>query len=177
MKLKVLVGFLVLLIAINLGTIGSYLYFQISEKDKAFIPPEQTQPPFNHVERRSLRLKKNQRRELRKLLHELHYESQDLRLKLMRLEEETFSLLQADTIAAIVLDEKLKAVAMVRLEMSRKAVRKLIETKSFLSPDQRQHFFEAIMQVRPGGPGLRGNFPGRSPDSRFYKKDFKKRNN
>ena len=177
MKLKILVGVLIFLIAINLGTIGSYLYFQIFKLDKEVVTADLKQPTFHHGKRRRLRLDKNQRKELRKLLRELHSESRDLRLNLMRLEEEAFNLLGVDTIAEDELDKKLKDIADIRLEMSRKAIQKLIETKSFLSPDQRQHFFQAIMQVRTDRPGLRGDFPGRSPDSRFFKKDFKKRQN
>jgi uncharacterized membrane protein len=164
MKLKVLVVILIFLFAINFGAIGSYLYFRISKPEKRMITQELRQRPFHNGKRKLLRLDKNQRKELRKLLRELHSETQDLQLKLMRLEEEAFNLLQEEIISDNELDEKLKAIADLRLEMSRKAVQKLIETKSFLSPDQRQHFFEAIMQVRPGKPGLRGHFPGRSPE-------------
>jgi uncharacterized membrane protein len=162
MKIKLLIAALVLLIAINLGTLGSYVYIQFF-KEKRPSPAEMFgRPPFAPGERPDLRLKKEQRKQLRNLLMEFGEETEILRTQVMELEQETFLLMQQTPVSMETVDQKLKEISDIRLTIMQRAVKKMINAKSFLSPAQQRHFFKAMTFSRPGmHKGRRP--PGRRP--------------
>jgi Spy/CpxP family protein refolding chaperone len=151
MKLKILVGILVLLIVVNLAALGSFLYMQWRN------PP---QPEFQRMGRGprfELNLDKSQRQQLRALLREFQTETKPINDQIHRLEDEIFELLQEDSVDPGGIEDKLKEIAALRLEISKRIVDKFRETRKFLSPVQQRHFYRSLMQVRPGpmGPGPR----------------------
>jgi len=167
MKIKILIGALILLIAINLGTLGSYLYLEYFNKPDV---PEWERPPRPHFrppDRKEFRLDRNQRKQLGKLLREIHQESQPLRKQLWEAERATFALLQQDTLPVRQIDENLQQMGNLRIQMIRIAILKMQEAKSFLTVEQREHFFNAIMMARPGLPEPGKNMTGRPPRPDF----------
>jgi Spy/CpxP family protein refolding chaperone len=158
MKIKLLVGVLVLLILINLATIGTHLYLRFFRHEGG--PPGHLLPP-GHMPPMMEQMSEEQRHKLFALMDSFHEETDGLRKHTGELEGEAFKLLQQNPVQQEKVDAKLKELADVRLEISRKAVEKMIEAKSFLTPEQQQHFFDAVMSGRPpgqpphGGPGFR----------------------
>jgi len=168
MKIKLLIAALVLLIAINLGTLGSYLYVQYF-KPKKPSPVEMFGRPHFPAERRpDLGLKKEQREKLRNLLMEFAEETQSLRRQVMELEQETFLLMQQTPVPMDTVDQRLQEISDIRLQIMKKAIKKMIHAKSFLTPEQQHHFFKAITFLRPGLHEGRRPSGGRPP-----KPDFK----
>ncbi len=161
MKMKILVGVLVFLILINLATIGTHLYLRFFHHGAE--PPGHMPPP-GHLPPMLEQMNEEQRHKLFALMDSFHDETDGLRKHTDEIEGETFKLLQENPVQHDKVDAKLKELADARLEISRKAVGKMIEAKSFLTPEQQQHFFDAVMSGRPaglppprGGPHLRGH--------------------
>ncbi len=160
MKIKVLVGVLIFLIVINLATIGSYVYLKITNEPNRHMPlmplvegPERPLPP----DRPELKLNKGQREKLINLLRSFREKTIGLRQQMRKLEDDTFVLLQKDTVSPKQVDANLQKISEIKLEISKEAVNKLIDAKKFLSPEQQKHFYNALMQIRP-------EFSQRAPD-------------
>ncbi len=108
-------------------------------------------------------MKKEQRQQLRKLLREFHADTQPQRKQIWTLEQETFEFLQQDPLPMDKIEEKLKEVVDLRLQISKAAIDKMVSARSFLTPEQRERFFEAIIQSRPEMPDGRPTFPRHRP--------------
>jgi len=169
MKTKLLITALVLLIAINLGTLGSYLYIQFSTPKRPGPAEMFGRPHFPPGGRPDLGLKKEQRKQLRNLLMEFGEETESLRSQVMKFEQETFLIMQQTPVPMEEVDQKLNEISDIRLQIMQRAVKKMISAKSFLTPEQQKHFFEAITFSRPGMHEGR-RFPGRRPPQPDFNK-------
>lgn len=169
MKIKLLIVALVLLIAINLGTLGSYVYIQFFNGKKPSPAEMFRRPHFPPGERPDLSLKKEQRKQLRNLLMEFAEETESLRTQVMELEQQTFLLMQQTPVPMETVDQNLQELSDIRLQIMQRAVKKMINAKSFLTPEQQRHFFKAMTFSRPGmHEGSRP--PGRRPPRPDFKK-------
>lgn len=182
MKTKILIGILVFLIVINLATIGTYIYLKVTH-ERAYttelLPPGGRMPQGMPGNDPMMQLTEEQRHKLFDLMHGFHEEARTLNARVMDIERETFKLLHETPVPQEKVDAKLKEISDIRLEISKKAARKLIEAKEFLSPEQQERFFDAIMQARQefgGPPPMRGGMPPperfRHPDSMGFEPPF-----
>jgi Spy/CpxP family protein refolding chaperone len=163
MKIKILIGILLVLIVINLGTIGTYLYLQ-STRDRNIPRWDQNRrPPFHPNHRPEMKLDRKQRHQLRNLLREFQQENKDIRSRIWELERTTFDLLQQKNIPQDQVNQNLKELSEYRLKLMTAAVEKMIKAKSFLTPEQQKPFFDIIMESRPAPPF--GMEPGAGPPS------------
>jgi Spy/CpxP family protein refolding chaperone len=152
MKIKILIGILLVLIVINLGTIGTYLYLQLNRTKNIPRWDQSRRPPFPSDHRSEMNLNKQQRHQLRNLLQEFQRENEDIRNQIWELERTTFDLLQQENIPQNQVDLNLKQLSDYRLKLMTAAVEKMIKAKSFLNPEQQKHFFDFIMESRPAPP-------------------------
>lgn len=166
MKIKILVGILVFLIVVNLAALGSFLYMQWRN------PPLPEFQRMGQGPRFELNLDKSQRQQLRTLLKEFRTETKPLNDQIHQLEDEIFELLQEDAVDPGRVEDKLKEIAALRLEISHRIIAKFYETREFLSPVQQRHFYRSLMQARPGpmGPGPR--FQGGRPNPPLHNPSF-----
>jgi len=161
MRLKLLVGILVFLIVVNLATIGTYLYYRIEQHPAEIrdFPPGAPIPPPLHD------LGTIERTKLLKLMMDFHDETMELRDSVRSLEHESYILFQENPVSKDKINAKLQEIAAIRLEISKKAAARFIEAKTFLTQEQAERFFGAIMQARPDGPDGPPPFRGgRPPD-------------
>ena len=152
MKIKLLVGGLVFLIIINLVTIGTFLYLQFNKSDHRFKYRAQDSlmiPPFLHSDNRGERLSKEQREKLFGLFDKFRKETKDVNEEIRVTQEEIKDILMSETVNELELNEKMQKIADLRLDISTRAVKNIIEAKSFLTGEQIEHFVRAIMQFRP----------------------------
>ena len=161
MKVKILVGILVLLITINLGTLGSYLYFRWIHIDRTPPAGARFRSSFERPERSKIKLEREQRVQLRQLLGDYHNESDSLRKEMWETENELFSLLHQTRIPMDSVNAALEKISDIRLRISQLAVKKMIAAKSFLTLEQQRHFFNMILQSRPDRPQEGHGFPRR----------------
>lgn len=155
MKLKILVVILVLLIFINLGTIGSYIYFRFIKTEEVKKSRKFGRSRKGGKEKSAstripdLKLNRHQRKHLNNLLKEFGTETRELHVNLRQLEKEAFDLLQMDSVVIEQVNEKLKEICDIRFQIDQKAIQKMIDAKRILTPEQQQHFFRALMQLKP----------------------------
>lgn len=157
MKLKILIGALIFLIAVNLATIGSYLYVQWRAPRPPAAPPEAPPAAFE------LRLDRSQQQHLRMLLHDFKQEVLPLERRVQELEERIFELLQQEHPNREEIGQRLQEISDLRLEISKRMLAKFEETREFLSPAQQKRFYDLLMRARPGPPAGRGPSFRRGP--------------
>jgi Spy/CpxP family protein refolding chaperone len=162
MKTKVLVGLLLFLIVLNLATIGTYLYITLTKPPD---PPFPLGPPGMHGEgfrggrMPPMPLDEDQRAQLMEIMMDFRTETQGLRDSVMQLEREALELLKGEEPSLGAVDRKLAGIADVRLMMSRAATRKVIEAKSYLTPEQQEFFITMMVRFQSRVP--RGMMPFR----------------
>ena len=153
MKVKLLVGILVFLIVLNLATIGTFVYLHFA-RDRHPIghPMMRMHDDLRRTARAHKKwLRNGDRRQLMSLLVEFREETHDLRNQLHDIEQATLAAFEAEPFSEGTVDSLLRAGTDVRLEMSRRAVQKLIDAKEFLTPEQQRLFYKAIIEGRPMG--------------------------
>jgi hypothetical protein len=91
-----------------------------------------------------------QREQLEALLQSFRDETIDMRTRIHELETQTFELMQRDPVPMERVDSLLEELSATRLAMSKLTAQKLVEAKSFLSPQQQGMFFDALLGPRPG---------------------------
>ena len=157
MKMKILVGTLVVLIIINLATIGTFVYFRFLHHPPppGFEGRFQGPPSF-------LRIDEPQRAKVMNMMESLRRETEDLNMNAFRLERRTFDLLQENPAPQDSVDQNLRELSAVRLEISRRVTRKFMEMKSFLTPEQQRMMFDEVSRGHHGPPG--GPMPHRGMD-------------
>ncbi|MEX1275579.1 MAG: periplasmic heavy metal sensor [Bacteroidota bacterium] len=157
MKTKVLVGVLLFLIVVNLASIGTYLYQRYTsppDGGMGFQPGGMGGPMFGRGESPMMQLSAEQRQRMMELFQAFHEETGEIHQMIRSLEDQTFELMQHESVPMEAVDGNLRQLAALRLEMSRRATQNLIKAKSFLTPEQQRMFYGAITQARPGpGPG------------------------
>ncbi len=165
MKIKLLVGGLIFLIIINLVTIGTFLYLQFNKSGQKFKYRAQDSlmiPPFLHPDSRGERLNKEQREKLFGMFENFRNETKEVNEEIEMIQNEIQELLMSETINEEELNQKMQKVSELRLKISRVAVKNIIEAKSFLTPEQVEHFVRAIMQFHPPHDrGMPPDFKGR----------------
>lgn len=163
MKVKILIGVLLFLIAVNLATIGSYVYLRFShEHSRLPFSRERYDRRFHDRNHRpDLRLNKEQRKQLFGLFQSYRSETDSQRQQIGKLESQTFQLLQRDPVPMDSVKQNLKSIADLRYAISLHIIQKLMEAKAFLNPDQQHAFYNAIMRARMNRPKT----PPPSPDA------------
>lgn len=152
MKVKLLVGALLFLIAVNLATIGSYVYLRFSGTH--------TRPYFNreYMNRHpfgrgpgpgpALQLNRQQRQQLFNLLKDFRQETEPQRRQIDSLERKTFQLMQQQPVQMDSINSNLKQISDIRYMISQQIIKKLMAAKSYLNPRQQHQFYNAIMRAR-----------------------------
>lgn len=165
MKTKVLVGILLFLIVVNLSTIGVFVFHMLRGPMEAeSMPPEGGRPMgMMTPESPMMRLQPEVRERMHKLMVSFREDTRDLQQKIFMLEDTTVALLKNDPPPMGRVSENLKQLSDLRLLINQKAVHNLIQAKSFLSPEQQDMFFRAIMQARPQMGRVGGGMMGGGP--------------
>jgi len=150
-KLKLLISVLLFLIVLNLATIGTFMYKQWKQEDTYRAPHAERQLHSRSRRSGEMRtLNPEKRQVLRRLLKELHEETENLQDEISRKQIEAFALLERETVPRDSLNMVLEQVSELRLEISRRATDKLIKAKVHLDPNQQKMFFRLILMSRTG---------------------------
>ena len=165
MKMKLLVGGLIFLIVINLATIGTFVYMRFAHHPPPGMPgfdgPPHGPLPLNGMD-------EGQRKKVMDLVESLRDETAELNDKAAQLERRTFELMQETPGPEDSIDQGLRDLSAVRLEISRRVTKKFMEAKSFLTPEQQRMMFHEMSRGHhgppPGGPGREGPPFDRPPD-------------
>ncbi len=158
-KLKILIGVLVFLIAVNLATIGSYVYFQMQDRNKLEgVPiPENFRGRFSTPPH--LGLDRDQRQQLFEIRMSFEKDTREYSEKIRELRNDIFVAIKDDPISMGRIEEKLEEISKLRMQIEKIAIKKLIEARDYLSPMQRDHLYRFLLKEPP-------RFNGRAPFQR-----------
>jgi len=140
-KLKILIGVLVFLIVVNLATIGSYIYFRVQHKPVEFVgdfPGRFSRPP-------NLDLDREQRRQLLDLRKSFEKDTREISDEIKKTRGEIYEILKQDSVPMTVVEEKLRKAANLRMQIEEIAIKKLVEARHHLSPQQLDHLYRFLL--------------------------------
>jgi len=165
-KTKVLVGILLFLIVVNLSTVGVFVYhtFTGGPGDSRPFPFERNgQPGMMGGQSPMMSLEPETRERMHELMMAFHEEVGPLQDRIFQLEDSTVALLKNDPPPMERINSNLKRLSELRLSLNQKAVYNLLRARTFLTPQQQDTFFRAIMEARPQGGRMMGGGAGGGP--------------
>jgi uncharacterized membrane protein len=156
MKVKILVGALILLVAMNLAALGAFLMIQTHHR-----PPVEWSRSGSRGrlhERLIGQLGPEERKKVFESMRAFHEKNGDLMRETRQLEDAAISAMREDPVPRARVDSLLQQISANRLEIARRATDEMISLGKTLSPEQREHLLNAIMHLRGDGPrpGRRG---------------------
>lgn len=153
MKVKYLVGALVILVIINVATLATFTVLHIQNQRNVgpgpFVGQRMAAERFGRNGPPGEMLSHRERHELRELLMDFREETRPMHDRLREIEQQAIALLREDPVPRAEVDSLLGEVAQTRLEIARAATDRMIEAKSVLSPGQQEFFFRAIVVAQP----------------------------
>jgi Spy/CpxP family protein refolding chaperone len=153
MKLKILIGILVFIVIVNIVTVDTYLYYHLVGKSIEYSDNKSLDRTIGskQVDDPLTTLNDVQRNKLREIIEEFRKSTGELNGRIRILDDEIIKLIQAESVQKDRIDQNLKEISSLRLEISKIAIDKIIRTKSFLSKEQQEQLFGAIFRVKPSG--------------------------
>ncbi|HEU4365479.1 MAG TPA: periplasmic heavy metal sensor [Candidatus Krumholzibacteria bacterium] len=140
MKIRVLVGALVLLIVMNIAAIAAFLVVQARHPRG---------PVEWHMRERPLAgLDREKRMALIRSMREFHEDTRDLIEATRALEDSAIAAMGEDPMRRAHIDSLLQQISDNRLEIARRATSRMIEAGENLTPEERQHLMSALMRLR-----------------------------
>ena len=146
MKIKWLVGALIVLVVLNLAALGAFLFASFHRDD--WRGPRGARPPFmaGHSP--------EDRRTLFRAMRSLHDQIGPLVEQTDRLETELIASMGKDPVPQARIDSLLSEISSKRLEIARKATHHMIALGDSLSAEEREHMMNMLVRMHgPGGPG------------------------
>lgn len=148
MKIKILIGALVVLMIFNVAALGSFLFLHARAHHAAQQPdrihrwvlrnvPEPDRDKFFHTAR------------------SIHQDIGPLADQTRDLEKELINSMRKDPIPRAHIDSLLEQISRNRLEIARKATDRMIAMGDSLTPDERGHMADALLRFRSLGQGDR----------------------
>ncbi len=164
MKTKVLVGVLLFLIVVNLSTIGVFVYHLLrpAPTNVEPFPIGGDRPPGMMGGVSPMMMPPEVRERVHALMLKFHEDVSDLQARIFSLEDSTVAMLKNDPPPMNRVNENLRRLSELRLLINQRAIENLLQAKSFLTQDQQDVFFRAIMQARPQASHMGGGM-GRGP--------------
>jgi len=159
MKIKILVGALVLLMVVNVAAITAFIVVHHSRGMPPFGPWRafRGERPLAHLDR-------DKRSALFGAMREFHRESRDLIDETRALENQAIAAMGEDPVPRAQIDSLLQQISDNRLEIARRATNHMIEMGENLTPAEREHLMAALMHMRAGRAHDALDGPGRLDD-------------
>lgn len=149
MKVKVLVGALVVLVIMNIAAIGSFWFMHHSHRGH--------RDRDQRSDRSAMRdLPREERRKLFRTMRSFREEVRPLNQQTDRLEEDLIASMRKDPVPRAHIDSVLQQISQNRLEIARRATDRMIAMGDSLSPAERELMLDALRRFHRGG------FDGRS---------------
>ena len=153
MKVKLLVGALVVLVILNVAALGSFLFFHLHGPRPGDWQSMRERRMHHWVMRN---VKPEERERLMRTMRSFHEEIRPLVDQTGTLEEQLIASMRKDPVPRAHIDSLLEEISRNRLEIARRATDRMIAMGDSLSPDERGHLIDLLMRMRRGGPGVPG---------------------
>jgi uncharacterized membrane protein len=145
MKLKLLVGILVVLLIINIAALGSFLWLHHTHRQNS---------QLDRAHRFALRyVPEKDREKFFRTARSLHQDVGPLAEQTSTLEKELINSMRKDPVPRAHIDSLLEQISANRLEIARKATDRMIAMGDSLTPDDRGRMVDALLRFRNLGRG------------------------
>jgi Spy/CpxP family protein refolding chaperone len=163
-----LVYLVIFSLALNLGTIGTFVYLRSQDnREKAAV---QAAPPVPmRTLWRELKLDESQRQTMRRLFPDHHRRVRAIRQELAQQRQEFFNLIKEESTPWSAIRAKVQEISALQGSLEEEMARFMLEFKKNLNPTQYAAFLnlvQARLGCAPGGicgPGRPGGGPRRGP--------------
>lgn len=158
MKVKWLVGALVVLVIINIAALGSFWYMHHQAPPPG--PGFERSGRGEKMERRHGRnLSRDERRRLFRAMRSFHQDVRPLIDQTDALEEDLIASMKQDPVPRARVDSLLEGISQKRLEIARLATDRMIAMGDSLAPEDRERMLDALMRFRRGQFDREGGRP------------------
>ncbi|KAA3614206.1 MAG: periplasmic heavy metal sensor [Calditrichaeota bacterium] len=147
MKVKIISGLLIFSLALNLAVLGTFIY-------KRFLDPN---PRFYGGGKggrmqflKDLDVKDAEREKIVQLFREFREKNQETQEQIRNIEDQLFKILQSDSSDMDQIYSLMDQIGEKKLSLGKNALDQFLKVKSFLSPEQQNHFYKMLMKNRPG---------------------------
>lgn len=154
MKVKLLVGALVVLVIMNIAALGTFWFMHHQTSHFRDRPGREWR--MRHGGKHDMSREERQR--VFRAMRGIHQDVRPLIDETTALEDDLIAAMKKDPVPRARIDSLLEQIAAKRLEIARRATGRMIAMGDSLSADEREHMIEAIARFRRGGLG------GRAPD-------------
>jgi len=144
MKLKLLVGALVLLIVMNLAAITAFLVVQTRHPR----PPIELQQRGRGGSRGTSGLSREKRRAIMESMRSFHDQARPLIDETHALEDSTIAAMGETPVSRARIDSLLERISANRLELARRATDHMISMGESMTPLEREHVMRFLMRMR-----------------------------
>ncbi len=142
MKIKLLVGALVLLVVVNIAAIGAFLFVQTHH------PRHPARWRHSMQGRPFVKLDREKRQALSEAMKEFHEEARDVIEETHALENDAIAAMGESPVPRARIDSLLERISDRRLEIARRATNRMIEMGERLTPKERERLMAALMRMR-----------------------------
>jgi Spy/CpxP family protein refolding chaperone len=147
MKVKLLVGVLVVLMIMNVAALGSFLFLHLHGRHGGGHGGDRT---HRWVMRN---VPEQDRERLFRTMRSFHEEVRPLVEQTGDLESQLIASMRQDPVSRARVDSLLEQISRNRLEIARRATDRMIAMGDSLTPDERGHTVDALMRFRHGQRG------------------------
>ena len=141
MKIRILIGALVILIVLNLATLGSYVYFR-------WVTPQHCEmPPLPHDRkffRMPMQFNEQQRQQLFELRDKFREKVEPYHHQIFELQKQISRQITIEEADTTVIYGNIKEISDLRTQIEKEAVQMLLHSREFLSPEQVSFLCRAI---------------------------------
>jgi uncharacterized membrane protein len=147
MKIKLLVGALVVLVVMNIAAIGTFLFVHMHGPH-----PMAGLHEGRRMHRGEFRheLSRDEREKLRHTMESFHREVRPLVQETGRLEDDLIASMGKDPVSRAHIDSLLDQISKNRLELAHRATDRMSAMGDSLSAEQRTHLMQALVRMRHG---------------------------
>jgi Spy/CpxP family protein refolding chaperone len=157
MKTRILAGILLFLIIINLATLGTYIYQNLtrpSPDNPALSPPMGSGMRYGRMHVPPPNMTAEQRTKLHAVMEDFRGSCDSLERSAQGLEREIVHLLRSERVDQRQIETRLRAISDIRYKIGVEATKHLLQAKAFLKPDQQEAFFNMFMRMHGGPQGM-----------------------
>jgi len=151
-------------LALNFGTIGTFVYLRYQDKGPTLSGEMPPPLPMRDLWR-DLKLDAGQRQAVRGLFPEHHAKVTELRKELFQKRQDLFGLIKGEAPAMGPVQAKVREISDLQAKLEEELVRHFLEFKKLLKPEQNEAFLNLVhtrMNQGMGGP-LGGRGPRHGP--------------
>ncbi len=156
MKVKVMSGVLIFSLAFNLAVIGTFVFKQFLDPEPRFSPRERMErmPFFKGMD-----FGDTEREKIIELFKEFRKTSRETQRSIIELEDQLFETLKDENKDLDQAHKIMEQIGAKKIELGKSALDQFLKAKSFLSPEQQNHFYRMLKQRL--GRKSDGKFKGR----------------